>query len=262
MIVLDSLEQRFISHLRGEESFPAAWCAQVTVDSATGLAIYANAYRSRLRDALLDDHPVLSAYLGDELWTRMCEGYIAAHPSRVRSLRHFGADLPTWLSRNVPFREHAVISELAAWERLLLDVFDAADADRLGWQAMQALDVPSWPGLRLRFHPSLRCLSTDSNTVAIWRALKDGNDPPIATVAPSTWLLWRDEERISRLRSMDAAEQRASQVCHQDAGDFAALCERLAQDWPPEHVPGMALALLRRWFGEGLICALEANRPL
>jgi hypothetical protein len=260
MIVLDDLEQRFLAHLRGGEAFPPEWCAEVNVDSAIGLSIYANAYRSRLREALLSDHPVLSRYLGDALWERLCLGYIDAHPSRVRSLRHFGTSLPRWLAAQTPFSEFPVVSELAAWERLLLDVFDAADATRLDWSAVASLAPAQWPGLRLRFHPSLRCLRTDCNTVAIWRALKDDNDPPAVSAAATTWLLWRDEERITRLRSMGDAEQAALATCHPDAGNFAGLCERLAQDWPPDEVPSTAVGLLRQWFDEGLVCAMDVDR--
>ena len=260
VIVLDTLERRFIAHVRGEETFPSDWCAHGLVDSSLGLAVYANAYRSRLHEALLNDHPVLATYLGDDLWAGMCQGYIDAHPSRVRSLRHFGASLPGWLGGNTPFSGHPVVSELAAWERILLDVFDAGDALQVDWSAMQALDAAMWPGLRLRFHPSLRWLPTSHNTVGIWRALKDGGEPAAVSAAASTdWLLWRDAERITRFRPIDPAERIAFQVCHLQGGEFSSLCETLAQDWPSEAVPAMAIALLRRWFDDGLVCGIGAE---
>jgi hypothetical protein len=260
VIVLDTLERRFIAHVRGGETFPSDWCAQGLVDSGLGLAIYANAYHSRLREALLNDHPVLSSYLGDELWSRLCRGYIDAHPSRVRSLRHFGASLPDWLAGHAPFSGHPEVSELAAWERILLDVFDAGDAARMDWSAMQSLDAAMWPDLRLRFHPSLRWMPTSRNTVEVWRALKDGGEPPIVSAAaPSDWLLWRDAERITRFRPLASAERIALQVCHLQGDDFSRLCETLAQDRPCDEVPGMAIALLRRWFDDGLVCGIAGE---
>ena len=261
MIALDSLEQRFLAQVRGGESFPVDWCAPGIVDSAVGLAIYANAYRARLGDALLGDHPALSTYLGDELWSQTCRGYIDAYPSRVRSLRRFGTSLPDWLGAHPPFSEHPVLSELARWERILLDVFDAADAARVDWSVMQALETTSWPGLHLQFHPSLRRYRAERNTVAIWRALKDGGEPPDVTVTgPTAWLLWRDDDRITRFRPVDAVEELALDICGSDAGAFSILCERLSQDRPAAEVPALAIALLRRWFDEGLICAVAAAR--
>ncbi|HET9031561.1 MAG TPA: DNA-binding domain-containing protein [Dokdonella sp.] len=258
MIPLDSLEQHFLGHVRGGSVFPREWCAQGLVDSDIGLSIYANAYGSRLREALENDHPVLARYLGDNLWAEFCNGYIEAHPSRVRSLRHFGAQGPAWLGSQSPFSEHPEISELAAFERGLLDVFDAADAQRLDWSVMQSLDAAVWPDLRLHFHPSLRLLPMQTNAVQIWRALKDENRPPEVSDAPApAHLLWRDEERVTRFRPADAVELAALDACLLDAQNFASLCERLAQSQPVDEVPTLAVGFLRRWFEEGIISRLD-----
>lgn len=254
MTALHELEQQFLGHVLGRGVFPREWCQQGIVDSDVGIAIYANAYRSRLRDALESDHPVLSRYLGDSLWTSFCAGFIEAHPSRVRSLRHFGQQIPGWLAVNEPFSAHPLIFELAAFERLLLDAFDAADASRLEWSAIQKLETDAWPRLRLQFHPSTRLLETRWNTVEVWRALKSEQDPPEAEAsATPAQLLWRDEERITRFRPVEPNELIALQAGFVEAGDFALLCERLAQNNPAEQVPSLAINCLRRWFDEGII---------
>ena len=260
MTALATLEQRFLEHVRGGESFPRTWCRQGLVDSDIGLSIYANAYHSRLREALEADHPVLSTFLGDELWAKFCAGYTGDHPSRVRSLRHFGSRVPEWLARNLPFTAHPVIAELARFERALLDVFDAADAPRLDWAAMEQLDAQAWPSLRLRFHPSVRLLVLSTNAVEIWKALKDEVEPPAAaaSAAPAR-LLWRDEERVTRFRPVVQAELAALTAGLVEARDFSGLCERLARDHPAESVPAMAIGFLRQWFDEGIICALAAE---
>ena len=76
MTALRDLEQKFLDHVLGREVFPRAECEQGVVDSDVGLAIYANAYSARLREALESDQPVLSHYLGDKLWASFCEGFI------------------------------------------------------------------------------------------------------------------------------------------------------------------------------------------
>lgn len=258
MIALDMLEQHFLRHVRGGPTFPREWCAQGLVDSNVGLSIYTNAYGARLREALEADHPVLAEYLGDELWSVFCSGYIEAHPSRVRSLRHFGVQVPTWLAQQKPFSDHAVVSELAMFERELLNVFDAANAERIDWSVMQTLDVSAWPGLRLQFQPSVRLLPTATNAVDIWRGLKDEHSPPDAglSTVPAR-LLWRDIERISRFRPVKADEFIALKSVFSNKEDFATLCERLSCAMPAGEVPVKAIGFMRTWFDEGIISALE-----
>ncbi len=260
MITLGSLEQQFLSHVRGGATFPRECCAQGLVDSDIGLSIYANAYGSRLAEALENDHPILSKYLGDTLWAEFCKGYIESHPSQVRSLRHFGAHGAAWLTQHKPFSKHPLLAELASFERELLDVFDAADAERIDWTVMQSLDASAWPGLRLGFHPSLRLLATATNAVDVWRALKDERSPPTATSSSTpARLLWRDLEHISRFRPVEADELIALRSMFFGQEDFATLCERLASDHAAESVPMMAIGFLRRWFDEGIVCSVSSE---
>ena len=254
MTALRDLEHHFLGHVLGKEVFPRIWCGQGIVDSDVGLAIYANAYHSRLREALESDHPILSRYLGDSLWEAFCTGYIEAHPSRVRSLRNFGAKGPNWLRENEPFSNYPAIAELAAFERLLLDAFDAADAPRLSWADIQSLDAADWPELQIGFHPSVRLLKTSSNAIQIWRALKDELDPPAAGPSASpAHLLWRDDERISRFRPVDSIEGVALQASLVEKKSFSTLCEALLQDNPGDEVPILAVGCIRRWCDEGII---------
>lgn len=217
-----------------------------------GLSIYCNAYASRLREALASDHPTLAVYLGDALWERLCEGYLHAYPSTVRTLRNFGDSLPAYLRSQTPFSATPQIAELAELERRLLDCFDAADAELASWSELLSTPETHWPGLRLRFHPSVRQHRAAWNSVELWKALKAGQEPPIAVRAAASWLLWRDPERVTRFRSLDADESVA--LAHGLAGgDFAGLCECLSRSQPVDQVPAAALALLNRWCEQGMI---------
>lgn len=218
-----------------------------------GLAIYRNAYSSRLREALENDHPALGTYLGDALWASLCEGYIAANPSKVRSLRNFGASLPGYLRTVQPYSTSPQIAELAEWERRLLDCFDAADADRAEWSTLLSTPEAMWPSLRLRFHPSVQLHQVAWNSVEIWRALKDGQTPPSADLASSAhWLLWRDSESVTRFRSL--GEDETAALAHfLGGGDFSGLCEQLLRWQSEDLVPATALEMLNRWCAEGLI---------
>jgi hypothetical protein len=254
MVSLSDLQRDFLAALReGNPRVLTQLAADRRVPSETGLAIYVNAYGARLREALDNDHAQLGRYLGDELWDQLCAGYIAAHPSRYRSLRQFGDHLPDYLRATEPFAAQPQIAELAAFERRLLDSFDAADAPHADWSGLQSLPGNAWPPLRLRFHPSLQQLTAAWNSVEIWQALKDERIPPAAAPATSRqWALWRDAGRVTRFRSLDDEETLALEHFIV-GGDFAGLCEALLDRHDPRAVPAQALQHLRRWADEGWI---------
>lgn len=153
---LAQLQRHFIAHLRGTTDEHLEQAVDVgRLPATTGLRIYAHAYGARLREALENDHPVLGAYLVDALWESL-KGYIDAHPSRVRSLRDFGNALPAFLAETEQFRGHPQLAELARFERLLLDSFDAADDPRAEWAQLQAIPPEQWPAMCVRLHRSVR----------------------------------------------------------------------------------------------------------
>ena len=62
------------------------------------LEIYQHAYRARLIDALVDNYPALHRALGDEAFEDLAAAYIAARPSRYRSIRWFGDGLADFVA--------------------------------------------------------------------------------------------------------------------------------------------------------------------
>jgi Putative DNA-binding domain len=254
---LADLQREFLAYLlSGEPAIAARVATRGPAGRDVRLGIYGHAYRARLAEALETDHEVLGRYLGDALWERMVAGYIDAHPSPHRSLRHYGDRLPAWLAANEPFASHPQIAELAAFERRLMDAFDAAEADRADPAPLAALAPEAWPGLRLRFHPSVQPFPAEWNSVEIWRALKAGTAPPEARARPGTrWLVWRGTDRLTQFRSLDADE--AAWLDHFLAGgDFAGACELLPDGLPEETGAQTALMRLRAWLQAGLVSQL------
>jgi hypothetical protein len=251
---LRELEMNFLAYLlSGDARIASEVVDQAPVGRETRLAIYANAYRIRLRETLETDHEMLGLYLGDDLWDRMVDGYIDDHPSSYRSLRQYGDALPEWLRSTPPFAEWPQIRELALFERRLLVSFDAADACRVGAVELTELPARCWPDIRLRFHPSVQPLRVDTNCVEIWRALKADQTPPDAATQPdSWWLLWRGEDRLTQFRSLPGEE---STLLHHflAGGNFAAACEQLLAVHSGDDSAQIGLGLLMNWLETGLV---------
>src|SRR4030065_594600 len=98
--------------------------AQVSAEER--LAIYANAYRLRLLEALGTDYPGLHTVLGDDEFDAMGRAYIAAHPSPYFSLRWFGDRMSESLRTTAPYEKYPVFTEMAAFQWAQSDAFDAA----------------------------------------------------------------------------------------------------------------------------------------
>ncbi len=229
------------------------------IPANTGMSIYQHAYSARLYEAIENDHPVLGAYLGDALWATLCEGYVSAYPSRVRSLRHFGDRLPDYLRVTPPFSASGQIAEIAQWERRLLDCFDAADTARAQWDTLLVMPGEAWPILQLRFHPSVQWLRMEWNSIEIWQALKEEHTPPSAADEQTHWLLWRDEDRVTQFRSMDSDETFALR-CFLQGNTFAETCEKLMELLAAESIPQRLIELLRLWCESGLIQAWQIEK--
>jgi len=258
MSELRILQRGLMDYLLGNDSGAEQWITdQPPLPVAQRLAIYGHAYTARLREALENDHEMLWCYLGDASFNRLSLEYIASHPSRITSLRHYADDLPDFLGREEPYSAFPVLSELAAFERCLLDVFDAADAYRADTKKLTEIPPDHWPGLVLIFHPSVQFFGSRWGAVAIWKALKaDETPPPPAENEEQSWLVWRGADRLSQFLPLDEEETFLLQAAYEGT-DFAGLCERLAERLDESRVSARMLEYLLAWLDQGLISHLS-----
>jgi hypothetical protein len=223
------------------------------------MRIYANAYRERLKETIDTDHEILGLYLGDELFETMVANYIDAHPSSFHSLRQFCDALPQFLREDDFFGQYCILSDLARFERQLMQSFDAADSARASFSDLQAIDAQLWPGIQLRFHASVQVFRCESNAVESWQALKQGQAPPEPDYGrPRVWMLWRGIERISEFVSLNP-DQLALLEGFVRGRDFAQQCERMLEWHDPESTPGEVLSTLQTWFERGIVRAVVSS---
>lgn len=255
---LRALQQAFRDYvLSGETSAIAPRIADsARAGAAQRLAVYGEAYRLRLLEALESDFRVLKAVLGDEGFERVGRRYIDAHPSRHFSIRWFGAGLADSLHRA---DEAPWLAELAAFEWAMTEVFDAADAAVVTVADVAAVAPEHWPGMRLFPHPSVRRLDLHWAVAQLWKDVQDGGtpSPPARTPQPVAWVLWR-RELTNYFRSLTVPEAWALDAA--GAGSpFADLCQGLCEWFGEAEAPLQAAGLLKGWVQEGLIGAVETG---
>ncbi len=214
------------------------------------LAIYYNAYRARLREALAESFDKTWSYLGDDMFAELAASYLQAHPSQSGNLRWFGARFPEHAAQELP--DYPFIAELARFEWALGLAFDAVDAAAIGAADLRELAPDAWAGTLFGLHPSVQLLPMQWNSVAMWQALGQQHTPPEpergAADTAAVWLVWRTAGQ-PHFRSLDALEADALGAVGRGVS-FAAICEQAGADAAP------ALAgLLQTWLAQGVLGA-------
>jgi hypothetical protein len=226
------------------------------------LNIYAEGYRLRLLDALADNFPALHTLLGDDEFHKLGRAYIQSHPSRHFSIRYFGDRLHHFLSTQAPYTDMPLLSEMASFEWLLRDVFDAADAAVLNTKDLQNVEASQWPLVRFAFHPTVRLLELSWNVPALWKAI-DNDEPPQSPERsdhPLWWVVWRQDLK-SYFRSLPVDEAWAINAMLQGR-NFLNLCEGLCE-WVDElHAPARAAGFIQQWVNDGLISVIDISQGL
>ena len=196
---LNDWQREFEAYLLGSEptANPALYSSLLgspALSAEQGLAIYHNAYRARLLEALRGDYPTLHGWLGDAEFDALAGAYIAAHPSRHFSLRWLGAELASFIDSYLVPQQAAALAELARLEWAFGLAFDAAEGVPLSLEQMASLAAEDWPALQVRLLPSVQWQLCRYNSLALWRAHKAQDAFPGSTALeqPQVCLIWRD----------------------------------------------------------------------
>jgi hypothetical protein len=248
----------FEQHLLSETSlansgFAATLLGGPTLDVDTGLAIYHNAYLSRLLEVLRHDFGAVWYWLGDDEFASLAEAYVRRYPSAHYSLRWLGERFPLFIVEHLVAEQSAPLAELAQLEWAFTLAFDAPQGELLGLNDMAQLPPEDWPGLQVTLAPSVQQLLCQFNSVSIWRASKDESDfPGSHTLTPAqTCLVWR-HENVCHYRSLEAAEAFALAGMVTTGWSFSELCAELAVTYA-EGAPLQAVTWLKQWVQDGLL---------
>lgn len=257
MTSLAELQRDFQRHvMHGHERVVDAIESTPAVPATARLAVYSEAYRLRLTDALASSLPRLQQLLGHEEFARLAGEYIDLCPSSYPSIRWFGDRMPTLIERS--YRGRPWIAELARWEWTIASAFDAADAEPVGVEVFGAIAPEQWPTLQFKFHPSVQLMRMKTNAPTLFKALSEEQTPPDGARLdePQPWLIWRESLK-TQYRSL-AVDEAAALDNVRDGGTFESLCDTLCEWHEPDAVPVHAAGMLKRWVVEQLIVGVTA----
>ena len=257
---LRELQEQLQTHLLfGDPRIAQHIVGTPRVNVPTRLAIYSDAYRLRLLEALRVDFPALHTLAGDAEFECIGRAYLHAHPSGHFSIRYFGQHLAGFLRQDARWRALPVFAEMAAFEWALGLSFDAFDSPQIGVEDVAAIPPGGWAHMRLDLHPSLQRLDLLWNVPGLWKAIEEAQPPqaPVAAGYPLAWIIWRrDLKNFFRSASVD--EACALDLLRQGES-FAAMCEGLCEWIDEAQVAGQAARYLHRWVQDGLVSRIGLN---
>lgn len=258
---LQETQKHFQNYLLHQN--PAIKSAIISTENAcatTRLEIYRHAYYHRLIEAIEEDFPGLRALIGPQEFHELLHLFIDRHPSHFRSLRWYAGALSAFLKETKPYSDYPWFAEMAEFEWLLVQAFDAADRSYVTVDDMAAVPFEQWPQLRFTLHPSLCILNLSWNVVAIWQAFQEDLEPPMLAQSDlATWIVWRKELHVQfcTLTVDEAFVILAMQTGH----SFSEVCEGLCEWIDEQNVAMHAALLLKRFILDGLIVKLDSDMP-
>ena len=255
---LTSLQRSFQRHVyEPGRVMERAVLATPRADAGRRLWVYADAYRSRLVEALANDYPALQGLLGEAGFDRLMREFIAAHPSRHPNLRWYGGELARFLARSPRWRRRSLLADLARFEWSLGLAFDAADAPLATAEEVARVPAADWPGMRLRLHPSVQRLWLRRAAPHVWRAIVlEGVSPVTAPrLRNSAWLVWRRNHEPF-YRALPPEEAWALGAAARGR-NFASIAGGLRRFVGAGRAAQTAAQLLKNWLAGGLVCAIE-----
>jgi hypothetical protein len=248
---LAQLQQSFQEHvLHADPRIAREIIGDERFATAMRLGIYTDAYAARLTEVLAATFPAVQAALGEGLFARLVGEFALQHPSRFRSARAYGEELPRWLLARLAGARAQGIADLGRFEWAVAGAFDAADQIGLTAASLAGIAPAQWPQLHFTYSPTVRRLSVTSNCVAWWRFACAQAPRPSRwrSSGIQQWLVWRQElavfyRRLSReeTQALDAGLAGAT---------FGQLCEQLS-------TPAAAATMLQGWFNSGLIIGVS-----
>ena len=239
-------------HERGRRRSRLAPASSVILPSKTltpeaRVRIYVEAYLARLIEALHDDFPAVTRFLGHRAFHSMARAYLERHPSRSWSLNPLGRKLPEFLSGKERIPGRPAARALASVEVAMAEVFDETVAEPLRPGDFAKIPPEQFIGSRLTLVPTFRLLEVDYAVNPYIDAVRQGRDRTPPLKKKKSWIaVYRKEFKVWRLDLREGAFAALSVL--RKGGTVGRAVAAAARVWKgsPRDLP----AQIQQWFGE------------
>lgn len=221
---------------------------------AAGMAIYRNAYRSRLIDVLRNTFERTARLVGDDAFSQAAAHHLITHPPTDWTIDLAGEGFPQTCADL--FANDPDVGEVAWLEWAMHCAFTAADAEPLtlsGFAAATAqFEAGQWDELCLDLIPGTALRPVAHDLIALWESLADPLRPlQVERLSEPKWaLVWREGEQPVFALVPDAEGIALSEL--QRGGTFGNVCAALLNNGKADDAAAKAGAMLLNWLELGL----------
>lgn len=230
------------------------------------IAIYRNAYRARVVDAIRDTYPRTRHWVGEDSFRRAAIHHVITHPPVSWTLDAVGEDFAVTVADL--FAADPEVNELAWLEWAMHVCFVSADASPIDIDSFSRVTADfeegDWASMRLAFMPGTQVREVAYRIDALWTALGSMDQgtphrPPCTAVrARSGCLVWR-QGMTPVFRIIDQRETMMLN-CLLACSTYGEACNELAAIHGPGTAVSDAGAMLGRWLQQGLLTGVSLPR--
>jgi hypothetical protein len=169
-----------------------AHIANDVIDTAARFNIHRNNVAITLIGALRLVYPAVDKLVGPDFFDGAARAFIAQYPPRSACLDDYGDEFPDFLASFPAAAALAYLADVARLEWAVNIALHAPDAPTLRPDALTHLAASEHRRVRFVPHPSVRLLSVRYPADTIWRAVLDGGEAVLGTIAMKIdprWLL-------------------------------------------------------------------------
>jgi Putative DNA-binding domain len=236
--------------LSEDQPLPAGWTPRM----AAGLAVYRNAYRTRLVEVLQGTFPRTLKWVGEAAFDQAAAHHLIVKPPRSWTVDLAGAGFPKTVAEL--FGSDPEVGDLAWLEWAMHLNFVATDPVPIDAQqfseATAAFDDDGWTNLTVGLIPDIHIRDVAHDIVGLWQALDAEVTPELKLLeTPQACIVWREG-----LRSVCAqwpVGEGALLQRYANGHSFGRICEDLSRDLGDEAAAALAGQVLAKLIAMGFI---------
>ncbi len=253
---LRDVQQELKARVQGRGEPPggaslAQWLnAQRGTPGAARLAVYAEGYVVRIREALAEVYEAVRHLVGERAFSALAQAYAQRHPSCDYNLSLAGRHLPEFLPAAALTQRLPFLPDLARLEWAVGRAFHAFQCPPLDSARLATRSAGDWGRVQLIFQPSVSLVTSAWPILDLWEARTRPRaeiDIPLVN-RPQRVLVFRRELAVQcELVDAPQAAMLEGLLSGRSLGEVCEACSAEVED------PSLLTAWFARWAGWGLV---------